>query len=54
MDFCEDNPCQHGGICFNGATSFTCQCVSVDGVQFGGPTCEDGQFSNKAVTSVMV
>lgn len=35
-DQCESNPCQHGGTCNDGMSSYTCWCAT----GFGGKNCE--------------
>ena len=40
IDECKSQPCQHGGTCFDGMYSYTCQCM--DG--FIGKNCEIGEY----------
>lgn len=35
IDECASNPCLNGGVCIDGASSFTCKCAP----GFSGPTC---------------
>ena len=42
-NFCASEPCQNGGKCTNGANTFQCECVTFEGIEYGGPTCVSGE-----------
>ena len=42
IDHCDPNSCEHGGICINGISDFTCDCQEENGVAYDGRTCDQG------------
>ena len=39
-DYCADDPCQNGGVCYNITEDYLCVCPST----FSGKNCTDGMF----------
>ena len=39
-DYCADDPCENGGVCYNITEDYLCVCPST----FSGKNCTDGMF----------
>ena len=39
-DYCADDPCQNGGVCYNITEDYLCVCPPT----FSGKNCTDGMF----------
>ena len=48
LDFCENDPCQNGGVCHNRTDDYLCVCPPT----FSGENCTDGKI-NLVVTENM-
>ncbi len=49
IDHCTSNPCQHGGICKNKATSYTCDCKNTG---YTGKNCELLDSDNDSIADI--
>ena len=54
INYCEGDPCENGGTCFNKETTFGCICGKTADVTFGGPTCAQGSFQLVHVRNLQV